>query len=63
MKKDRREIDDEFIRASYAMVGAAGEMRRAAAGLTLALEGHQRFMDDWLRRFAEILQNPKGRAQ
>lgn len=47
---------EDVRRAGAAMQEAAADMRAAAANLEGALERHQRFMDDWLARFAALLE-------
>ena len=42
--------------AANTMRSAADEMRRAASEIGYALESHQRFMDDWLARFSQIME-------
>lgn len=53
---------DDVSRASGGMQTAAANMQSAAGSIQWALEQHQRFMDDWLSRFAEamIAQREKG---
>lgn len=41
--------------AASTMRSAADEMSRAASNMDGALERHQRFMDDWLSRFEQVL--------
>lgn len=41
--------------AASTMRSAADEMSRAASNIDGALERHQRFMDDWLSRFEQVL--------
>lgn len=41
--------------AASTMSSAASEMLRAASNIDGALERHQRFMDEWLNRFEQIL--------
>lgn len=41
--------------AASTMSSAASEMNRAAANIDGAFERHQRFMEEWLNRFEQIL--------
>jgi isopentenyl diphosphate isomerase/L-lactate dehydrogenase-like FMN-dependent dehydrogenase len=45
---------EDVQRAASSMSSAAAEMQRAAANMQDAFCQHQRFMDDWLDRFAQI---------
>lgn len=53
-------IGAEDVRAAgNTMRSAADTMGSAAGSFTWALEQHQRFMDDWLQRFADVLERSK----
>ena len=43
--------------AANRMVEAAHTMSSAASNLDSVLERHQRWMDDWLQRFADLLEH------
>lgn len=43
-------------RAASQMSSAAGEMQTAARSIEYALENHQRFMNDWLDRYQQVLE-------
>jgi len=42
--------------AARQMASAADEMRRAAGSIDDSLRSHQRFLEDWLLRFQQILE-------
>lgn len=44
--------------AGRSMLNAADQMQTAASNITFALEQHQRFLDDWLGRLADVLAAP-----
>lgn len=46
---------EDVSRAGHNMASAADTMNRAAGNLDDALRRHQRFMDDWLQRFEQVL--------
>lgn len=46
---------EQVSTAARTMSGAASEMLRAASNIDDALGRHQRFMDEWLNRFEQIL--------
>lgn len=46
---------DDVSRAGSTMREAAREMNSAASSLSFTLEQHQRFLDDWLMRFENIM--------
>lgn len=48
---------EDVSRAGYTMREAAQTMASAASSIQYSLEMHQRFMDDWLIRFEDILTN------
>jgi len=41
--------------AASTMRSAADEMQRAAQNIEGSFERHQRFLDDWLQRFEQVL--------
>lgn len=47
---------DDVRNAGYRMREAAEAMSQVALNLDGALERHQRWMDDWLNRFAEVVE-------
>lgn len=47
---------DNVERAGGRMREAAGEMSNAAASIEASLHGHRMFLEDWLMRFAAILE-------
>jgi hypothetical protein len=54
-------IGAEDVRAAgNTMRSAADTMGSAVGSFTWALEQHQRFMDDWLQRFAAVLEANQG---
>lgn len=50
---------EDVSRAGHNMQHAASEMSPAASSIAHTLEMHQRFMDDWLVRFEEVMKNGK----
>lgn len=46
---------DSVERGGNAIRSAAEEMNRAAQNIEGALDRHQRFMDDWLERYQNML--------
>jgi hypothetical protein len=42
--------------AGYNMKQAAEQMGNVSSNIQLVFEAHQRFLDDWLRRFEEALE-------
>ena len=46
---------EDVYRAGTMMQQAATEMTRAASSIEESLQMHQRFLDDWLSRFEDIL--------
>ena len=46
---------EDVARAGSNMCSAASEMSRAVSSMDESLRNHQRFMDDWLVRFEEIM--------
>ena len=46
---------EDVQRAGSKMISAADQMRNASNDLSETLIAHQRFLDDWLCRFEEIL--------
>lgn len=50
---------DDVSRAGHAMQSAATEMKRAASEMSFAFEQHQRFLDDWLSRFQQAIEEKK----
>ncbi len=46
---------DAVERGGNSIRNAADDMTRAAANIEGALERHQRFMDDWLDRYQQML--------
>ena len=47
---------EEVGRAATRMNHAAEEITRAVGNLTYALEVNQRFLDDWLLRFKDVIE-------
>lgn len=47
---------EQVQRAARTMADAAESMSRTATNIDGSLERHQRFLDDWLTRFQEILE-------
>lgn len=45
----------EVERAGHQMARAAHEMQQAASNIDAALTNHQRFLEDWLDRFAVLM--------
>lgn len=45
--------------AASTMRSAADEMQRAAGNMSHALEMHQRFMENWLQEFRDIMEAKK----
>lgn len=43
--------------AASRMVGAADSIRQAASNMDDVLQRHQRFMDDWLLRYQQLLES------
>lgn len=43
-------------RAGHQISRAAQEMQQAASNIDASLTNHQRFMDDWLDRFAVVME-------
>jgi hypothetical protein len=51
-------VGAESVReASHTISAAASAMQRAAADMDEAFRAHQRFLDDWLSRFQDALEN------
>lgn len=51
-------IGAEDVRsAGHQMACAASDMNRAASNFESVFEGHQRFMDDWLQRLENVLED------
>lgn len=46
---------EDVSRAGSRMESAANEMSRAASNIDHIMERHQRFLDDWLCRFEEVM--------
>ncbi len=46
---------DSVERGGNSMRQAAQDMQQAATNIEGALERHQRFMDDWLERYQQML--------
>lgn len=50
----------EDVRSAGNRISAAADtMRRAASNMDEALRNHQRFLDDWLMRFENVVSKPK----
>jgi len=49
--------------AARTMANAADEMRHAAGNIDEALRSHQRFLDDWLIRFQQAMEQPTSKAR
>lgn len=47
---------EDVSRAGSAMREAANEMRRAASEIESALQQHRIFMDEWISRFEQALE-------
>ncbi len=47
---------EDVRRAGSLMQSAADDMRCAASNMSSALEQHQRWMDDWLSRFQQVIE-------
>lgn len=47
---------EQVSSAAHSMRSAADQMSSAASSIQYALENHQRFLDDWLIRFAEAIE-------
>jgi hypothetical protein len=47
---------DDVRSAASTMSSAADEMQRVASNIAYAFENHQRFLDDWLSRLQETMQ-------
>jgi hypothetical protein len=50
---------EDVARGGRAMQQAAEQMANVSSNIQLVLEAHQRFLDDWLQRFEQIL-NERG---
>jgi hypothetical protein len=48
---------EDVSRAAGTMRSAAETMTHVASSISFTLEQHQRFMDDWLYRFQQVLEN------
>lgn len=48
---------DDVRSAGHQISRAASEMQQAASNIDNSLMNHQRFMDDWLMRFADVIQS------
>lgn len=46
-------------RAARTMSGAADNIQRAASHMESAMESHQRFMNDWLDRLQQVLEQDR----
>jgi hypothetical protein len=56
-------IGSEDVRtAGYAMERAATEMKSAANNIDESLRSHQRFLDDWLMKYMEVVRTESLRA-
>lgn len=51
---------DDVRSAASTMSSAASEMRGAASSIQHSLEMHQRFLDDWLMRFQDVMEKSTG---
>ncbi|MEH2587432.1 hypothetical protein [Bradyrhizobium sp. AZCC 1721] len=51
---------DAVRSAGHAMRSAADRMQSAAANMERAFESHQRFLEDWLSRFEQIMERKNG---
>jgi hypothetical protein len=47
---------EDVKNASYTMRSAAEDMKQAASNIDHSLMLHQRFLDDWLVRFNDIIE-------
>lgn len=50
---------EQVAGAGHTMARAAEQMRSAAGSIDDSLTRHQRFMDDWLQRFEQVLAEHK----
>lgn len=50
---------DDVSRAGHNMREAAQQMNSAASSIDSSLLQHQRFMEDWLQRYAALLEEHK----
>lgn len=50
---------EDLSRAASTMSSAADEMKRAAGWMQETLENNQRFLDDWLIRFEQVMEKPE----
>ena len=50
---------EQVARAGNEMSAAASDIRRAAAEIDDSLRRHREFLDDWLLRFADALEQLK----
>lgn len=48
---------EDVRNAASTISSAADEMKRAASNLEYALQSHERFLDDWLARFQEVIES------
>ena len=46
---------EDVMRAGHNIEGAASDMQRAAETISAAFEQQQRWMDDWLHRLKDVL--------
>jgi len=51
---------EDVSRAGRNMAGSAEDMLRAANLISESLSNHQRFMDDWLDRFKQTLEDHRN---
>lgn len=47
---------EQVERAGYKIAEAADQMMRAAGYMDETMQRHQRFMDDWLSRFEQVIE-------
>ena len=50
---------EDVSRAGYTMRDAAQTMQNAASNMSYTFEQHQRFLDDWLSRFEQVMEKNK----
>lgn len=54
---------EEVRSAGLRMAEAARDMQQAASSIDFTLAAHQRFLDDWLTRFADVVAAIPGTQQ
>jgi hypothetical protein len=51
---------EEVMRGGHAMQDAARQMANVSSNIQLVLEAHQRFLDDWLLRYEQVLETDRA---